>query len=363
MSPGERRRRDRVREPLDWDVYDHPPPIPVADGIRAKSRRGDIGATWWSRRFVAALESYYGTSASRLARGRSYARAGQVVRIGLEPGRVEAIVQGSRPEPYTVRIGVRVLGNTDWASVEAAMAARAVFLARLLAGEMPDEIEEAFDAAEVRLFPARRGDLVTACTCPDTANPCKHSAAVYYLLAESFDADPFRIFAWRGRPREQLIADLRALRPASGRGGGRAVAKARVGPAARVGPPGGRGPSEPETLERFWDGSGTWREVAIDPRPTGPAMGSSETSTRRSLSCSVPRPWSSFAPCTTPPLEPRAGDWICGRRPRPGGPPERTPRITSASAGRDGVIVQPATSPEPRDDTGLIYLRAGYQWP
>src|SRR4029079_10930765 len=180
----------------------------------------DIGTTWWSQRFVDALESYYGTSASRLARGRSYARAGQVVRLGLEPGRVEAIVQGSRPEPYTVRIGVRVLGDTDWARVEAAMAARAVFLARLLAGEMPDEIEEAFEAADVRLFPARRGDLVTACTCPDTANPCKHSAAVFYLLAESFDADPFRIFAWRGRPREQLIADLRALRPGSGRGAG-----------------------------------------------------------------------------------------------------------------------------------------------
>ena len=137
MSPSDRGRRDRAGEPLDWDVYDHPAPIPVPAGIRAKSRRGDIGATWWSRRFVAALESYYGTSASRLARGRSYARAGQVVQIGLEPGRVEAIVQGSRPEPYTVKISLRVLGDTDWARVEAAMAARAVFLARLLAGEMP----------------------------------------------------------------------------------------------------------------------------------------------------------------------------------------------------------------------------------
>ena len=51
MSARDRsRRRDRAREPLDWDVYNHPPPIPVPDGIRAKSVRGDIGATWWSRR-------------------------------------------------------------------------------------------------------------------------------------------------------------------------------------------------------------------------------------------------------------------------------------------------------------------------
>src|SRR5207249_280263 len=81
----------------------------------------------------------------------------------------------------------RVLSDAQWARAEAAMASRAVFLARLLAGEMPDEIEEAFEAAGIGLFPARRGDLTTACTCPDTANPCKHSAAVYYLLAESFD--------------------------------------------------------------------------------------------------------------------------------------------------------------------------------
>jgi uncharacterized Zn finger protein len=270
-SPGDRR-GDRTREPYDWDVYNHPPPIPVPDGIRAKSRRGDIGSTWWSRRFVAALESYYGTSASRLARGRSYARAGQVVRMVLEPGRVEAIVQGSRAEPYAVTITVRVLDDADWARVEVAMAARAVFLARLLVGEMPDEIEEAFEAADVRLFPARRGDLVTACTCPDTANPCKHSAAVYYLLAESFDADPFRIFAWRGRPREQLVADLRALRPASSRGAGASLTAADAG-VSPAGPAADDGRSEPDTLERFWHGSGAWREVAIDPHPTSPPDG------------------------------------------------------------------------------------------
>ena len=118
------------------------------------------------------------------------------------------------------------------------MAARAVFLARLLAGEMPDEIEEAFDAAKVRLFPARRGDLVTSCSCPDTANPCKHIAAVYYLLAESFDENPFLIFEWRGRPRARLIAELRALRP-SHREPTRqsAVADRDRGRGGRAGPP------------------------------------------------------------------------------------------------------------------------------
>jgi uncharacterized Zn finger protein len=211
---------------------------------------------------VDALEQYYGSDASRLARGRTYARAGQVIAIELSPGVVSASVQGSRPKPYAVRIAVRELDDGAWGKVETAMAARAVFLARLLAGEMPDEIEEAFDAAKVRLFPARRGDLVTSCSCPDTANPCKHIAAVYYLLAESFDENPFLIFEWRGRPRERLIAELRDLRPsASGVNAARRQGRLK----GRAAAPG----LDRRSTVGFWDG-GSWSEVPIEPRPTSP---------------------------------------------------------------------------------------------
>jgi uncharacterized Zn finger protein len=72
-----------------------------------------------------------------------------------------------------------------------------VFLARLLAGEMPADIERAFEKAKVSLFPARMRDLQTDCSCPDESNPCKHIAAVYYLLGEEFDRDPFLIFPRR----------------------------------------------------------------------------------------------------------------------------------------------------------------------
>lgn len=255
--------RDRPRRSdRQFDYADVRPPIPVSGGIRARSQRGDIARTWWSRRFLEALERYYGSDASRLARGRTYARAGQVIRIDLSPGIVEAPVQGSRPKPYAVRITVRQLDDAAWAKAETAMAARAVFLARLLAGEMPDEIEDAFDSAKVQLFPARRGDLETSCTCPDTANPCKHIAAAYYLLAESFDENPFLIFEWRGRPRRRLIAELRSLRPS----------------AAGVDAAGRRRRLEPEMaatgLDRrsvagFWHGGG-WAEVPIEARPTSP---------------------------------------------------------------------------------------------
>jgi uncharacterized Zn finger protein len=245
-----------------FDYADFGPPIRVSGGIRARNQRGEIARTWWSRRFVDALEDYYGSDASRLARGRSYARAGQVIAIELSPGVVSASVQGSRPEPYAVRITVKELDDAAWANVETAMAARAVFLARLLAGEMPDEIEEAFHAAKVRLFPARRGDLVTSCTCPDTANPCKHIAAVYYLLAESFDENPFLIFEWRGRPRGRLIAELRALRPSGSKGD---AARRKRRPDTGTTPPG----IDRRSTVGFWDG-GAWAEVPIEARPTSP---------------------------------------------------------------------------------------------
>jgi len=71
----------------------------------------------------------------------------------------------------------------------------------LLAGEMPEDIEAAFVAAGAPLFPKSERELKTACSCPDFSNPCKHIAAVFYLIGEEFDRDPFLLFVVRGLPR------------------------------------------------------------------------------------------------------------------------------------------------------------------
>jgi len=184
-------------------------PLP-ADGIRARSRRGAIGDRWWSQRFIGILESF--ELGGRLARGRNYARRGQVVELVVETGAVRARVQGSRPTPYAVSIRLKALPAKDWARVEATLVGRAVFLAKLLAGEMPTDIEEAFADCRLSLFPTTAGDLKTSCTCPDWSNPCKHIAATYYLLAEAFDDDPFLILAWRGRTRDELLTRLAGQR-------------------------------------------------------------------------------------------------------------------------------------------------------
>ena len=185
-------------------------PIAVEGGVAARSKRGQIGDSWWSRRFITVLESF--GIGSRLQRGKRYARAGQVLSLEFAPGQVRASVQGSRAKPYRVFIETQTLTDLEWAGIEDVMASRAVFLARLLSGEMPEEIEEAFVESATTLFPASGEDLISACSCPDWENPCKHIAAVFYLMAEAFDEDPFLIFAWRGRDKEQLLAELRARR-------------------------------------------------------------------------------------------------------------------------------------------------------
>jgi uncharacterized Zn finger protein len=247
----------------------YPPPSrprPVEGGLKARSRRGAIGETWWSRRFIDLLESF--RLGGRLDRGRRYARAGQVLDLQVAAGLVSARVQGSRVRPYRVRLETPVLAPSDWERVEQAMAGRAAFVARLLAGEMPHDIEEAFAAAGVSLFPASPRNLASSCSCPDWSNPCKHVAAVYYLLAEAFDDDPFLIFAWRGRTRSELLGRLRALR---GSDTNPAEAPGTSG-AGGPDPDGGGGlvppveaPPLAECLDRFWS-AGDLDALRIRPR-------------------------------------------------------------------------------------------------
>ncbi len=187
-------------------------PIPVEGGLQARSQRGRIGDTWWSQRFIAVLESF--GIGSRLQRGKRYARTGQVISMEIGPGKVTRLGPGLEGQALPgLRRDQGPHRSPSGTRSEDVMASSAVFMATLLAGDMPEEIEEAFAGSSAPLFPASaRAISTSACSCPDWENPCKHIAAVYFLLAEAFDGDPFLIFAWRGRSKEELLAGLRARR-------------------------------------------------------------------------------------------------------------------------------------------------------
>lgn len=193
-----------------WPRYTPTRPIDVEDGIKAKSQRGQFVENWWADRWIRALKRLM--DSGRLSRGRRYARRGQVINIDVEPGRISSRVQGSRRTPYKVSIRLKELSSRQWDKVFDALADQALFAAQLLNGEMPPDIEEVFEAVQVPLFPTSRGDLQTDCSCPDWANPCKHIAAVYYLMSERFDEDPFLLFELRGRSQDAIITALRERR-------------------------------------------------------------------------------------------------------------------------------------------------------
>lgn len=193
-----------------YEHYEPTRPIEVKDGIKARSQRGDFAKNWWATRWIEALERL--VDSGRLSRGRSYARKGQVRSIEETKDGIQARVQGSRPSPYKVSIQLTPLSDAQWEKVIDALAEQALFTAQLLAGEMPPDIEDAFRATGVSLFPVQRKDLTTSCSCPDPANPCKHIAAAHYILGERFDEDPFLLFRLRGRSQEQILQGLRQRR-------------------------------------------------------------------------------------------------------------------------------------------------------
>jgi uncharacterized Zn finger protein len=238
----------RWRDYSEWERFPVSRPREVKGGIKAQSASGSFGKSWWAKRWISVLEGF--NIGARLGRGRSYARKGQVTAIEIARGKVTAKVQGSRPRPYDVTIAVKAITEAEWSTLITALAAQALYAAKLLAGEMPQNIEEVFKGAGLSLLPRRLDDLKTHCSCPDSSNPCKHIAAVYYLLGEEFDRDPFLIFALRGMNRDELLKRLAGAGAGAGAGEKQAPESPRAKrPAEAVAPP--PDPLSPE-VNTFW---------------------------------------------------------------------------------------------------------------
>ena len=170
-----------------------------------------FGTTWWGRAWVEALEDSASLDPSRLARGRSYARNGNVGPLDIQSGFVSARVQGKHGRYYRTDVAVKALAPAEWDQIADAIAAKAGHAAALLDGELHPRIVDDATALDIRLLPGP-GDLRPDCSCPDWAEPCKHAAAVCYLVADELDRDPFLLFRLRGMGRSDLMAMIRSRR-------------------------------------------------------------------------------------------------------------------------------------------------------
>ncbi|MGH9293405.1 MAG: SWIM zinc finger family protein, partial [Acidimicrobiales bacterium] len=202
--------------------------------------RRPFGATWWGRAWVEALEGRARLDPNRLPRGRTYARTGAVGTLDIAPGEVRAEVQGSRAEPYEVTVRVRMFSPDEWRQVVEVLSSALGHLAALLDGELPPEVAGELASARLDLLPGA-GEVQPRCSCPDWAEPCKHSAAACYLVADALDVDPFQLLLLRGQGRDELLAALRARRAASVSAGGTGTEDGR--------PPAFSPPKAPPSLE------------------------------------------------------------------------------------------------------------------
>ena len=220
----------RYNDYYDW--YEPTSPKEVKGGIKAQSKRGSFSDKWWGKLWISTLENF--SSSSRLSRGRSYARLGQVASLDIGKGSVSAEVQGSRAEAYRISIKLKTFTEEQWRKIIAGILEKPIFAAQLLSNEMPQEIELVFKKAGLSLFPQKQKDLETECSCPDWSNPCKHIAAVFYLMAEAFDKDPFLLFKLRGMEREEFLNELQVIGAAGGTDG--TAAKQITGEEAKIDP-------------------------------------------------------------------------------------------------------------------------------
>lgn len=185
-------------------------PKKVDNGIKTQSKRGAFAKQWWGKEWIAKLERF--NDSARLARGRSYARKGQVTALDITSKGVVAKVQGSRVRPYNVSIRLTPYSDEELQRLVGVFGNNPVLVARMLAGEMPEQIAGLCSKAGLSLFPTSFRDIEASCSCPDYAKPCKHLAAVLYLLAEAIDRDPFLLFTVRGIEKDALFSALGGTR-------------------------------------------------------------------------------------------------------------------------------------------------------
>jgi uncharacterized Zn finger protein len=164
----------------------------------------------WSAQFIGMLEAL--RMPAQFQQGRRYARAGHVRQLSISSSLASALILDEDGQTHRTKIAVRAFSGADWNRIERALAHQAIYAAKLLAGQLPDDIEPLLASFGLSLFPESFADLAMDCSCRGWQVPCRHLTATFYAMAESFDDDPFGILAWRGRGREDLLDRLRALR-------------------------------------------------------------------------------------------------------------------------------------------------------
>ncbi|MBD2699938.1 DEAD/DEAH box helicase [Spirosoma sp. BT702] len=154
------------------------------------------GKTWWGQEWLKALTSI--DMANRLPRGKTYANQGAVHSLTISQNQIGASIKGSAPRPYKAKLSVPLLTDQEKEWLLTEIRENPATLAQLLNRQLPPELTEFTTRRGIQLFPRSFRDLSMGCSCPDFAVPCKHLAAVIYVIANEIDRNPFIVFQLKG---------------------------------------------------------------------------------------------------------------------------------------------------------------------
>lgn len=194
-------------------------PRRVRGGVKLKAKAGELPRSWVTQRVMRVAEQAAGGEAFR--EGVEYARMGQVKRLTIEGVVCEAVIQGRSDKPYRTELKLEAFDADAQEKVVGTMGEHVRYAAKLLAGELPSNIEDVFAPLGLRLVPTEPADMSPVCDCSDwskTTPWCKHAVCLTTLVAERLGEDPMLVFGLRGLPVEHLIEGLRQKRVLSAGG-------------------------------------------------------------------------------------------------------------------------------------------------
>jgi len=154
--------------------------------------RKSYGNTWWGKQWLNALKNI--DFSNRLPRGRTYANKGMAKDIEIIGNKITAKVDGSRPRPYQVSFVIPKFTPKQQAQIVESVIEHPMHLSELLNRKLPPQLMQICADKGIHLFPDSWNDIKGNCSCPDWAVPCKHMAAVLYLIANEIDQNPFLVF-------------------------------------------------------------------------------------------------------------------------------------------------------------------------
>lgn len=166
----------------------------------------NYGKTWWGKKW---LETFTGIDYdNRLPRGRTYANTGRAYDIKIQKNIITAKVQGSRSRPYTVEVILKSFNQIEKESIHNIIVSSPSILAALINKKLPSLLLKKLNEHEIHLFPSNWKEVEADCSCPDWAMPCKHIAAVIYLIGAEIDKNPFMVFRIHDCDLLSLIGDF-----------------------------------------------------------------------------------------------------------------------------------------------------------